>query len=185
MELTALLAPIRRRLADIVRRAVVSLVDDTTQMQVVQLNVLLDTDTIDAVEHFQPYGFTAVPLKGAESILLSLGGLRGHPIAIMIDDRRHRKTGLQPGESAIYNHQGDFILIGKDGHITIHAAADVTIDAPTTHCAGHLTVDGNLQVDGSDGIFATNGDVSAGTISLKNHRHSGVQAGGGASGPPI
>ena len=46
---------------------------------------------------------------------------------------------------------------------------------------------GNLDVDGSitaTGDIAATGDVTAGSISLKNHTHPGVQTGSGNTGPP-
>jgi hypothetical protein len=45
-----------------------------------------------------------------------------------------------------------------------------------------MVIDGNVVVNGT--ITAT-GDVVAGTVSLKLHQHSGVQTGGGVSGPPV
>jgi hypothetical protein len=59
---------------------------------------------------------------------------------------------------------------------------------------GNLVVNGNLQLGGSieaaaggtyTGNIATSGNVTAGTVSLKTHIHSGVTTGGGDSGPPV
>ena len=44
-----------------------------------------------------------------------------------------------------------------------------------------IEVDGNLSVNGK--ITAT-GDIIAGTISLQNHTHSGVESGGSSTGKP-
>lgn len=60
--------------------------------------------------------------------------------------------------------------------------------------AGALVAQGNLELGGNitnegggtyDGTFTTSGDVVAGNISLKTHRHNGVQIGGGTSGGPV
>lgn len=48
-------------------------------------------------------------------------------------------------------------------------AASVTIDTPTAHFTGNVNVDG---------------DVKAGSVSLKNHTHNGVDPGSGNSGTP-
>lgn len=48
-------------------------------------------------------------------------------------------------------------------------AASVTIDTPTAHFTGNVNVDG---------------DVKAGSVSLKNHTHNGVDPGNGNSGTP-
>ncbi len=45
-----------------------------------------------------------------------------------------------------------------------------------------LEVVGNMTVSGT---ITTPSDVVAGTVSLKLHQHSGVQTGGGVSGPPV
>ena len=68
-----------------------------------------------------------------------------------------------------------------------------TVTGPTT-LAGSLaqtgggsgsnaTLAGNLSVTGN--ITSTGGDVVAGAISLKTHKHGGVQTGGGQTGGPV
>src|SRR5438128_1556939 len=109
-ELNHLLNPIRRRLDNLVARAVVMVVNDAKKLQLLQLSVL-DSETRDLCERFQDYGFTSVPLAGAEAIVLFVGGLRDHPLVLAVDDRAKRKTGLQPGEAAMYNHQGAYVLV--------------------------------------------------------------------------
>jgi phage gp45-like len=172
-----LLAVLRRRLANVVRRAVVALIDDSPKMQLAQINVQTDGDTCDGCERFQEYGFSSVPLKGAEAVVLFVGGLRDHPLVIAIDDRRSRKRGLQPGEVCLYTDEGDFLIFERGGHVTIHASSDVTIDAPSLHLTGDLTVDGDITVP--------SGDVVADTVHLKTHRHGGVQSGGSLTGTPV
>lgn len=46
---------------------------------------------------------------------------------------------------------------------------------------GNVTIDGDLFVSGT---ATADTDVVGGGKSLKDHKHSGVQAGGGVSGPP-
>jgi phage baseplate assembly protein V len=47
---------------------------------------------------------------------------------------------------------------------------------------GDVEIDGKLKV--SDDISTTSGDVKAGVITLKTHKHPGVQTGGGITGTP-
>jgi phage baseplate assembly protein V len=62
------------------------------------------------------------------------------------------------------------------------AGATVLIEAEGgLHFTGDLTVDGDIR---STGTVTADGDVKAGTVSLKTHRHTAVQTGGGISGPP-
>lgn len=62
------------------------------------------------------------------------------------------------------------------------SAASLAAGAISTTGGGSITSEGDISVIG--GISAT-GDVVAGTKSLKLHTHSGVQPGGGTSGPPV
>lgn len=130
-----LLAPLRTRIANMVARAVVRLVDDEGKLQVVQLGVL-EGETRDGCERFQEYGFTSVPLPGAEAVVLFVGGRRDHPLVVAVDDRRHRKPGLEPGESAIYNHKGSCVVCRADGSIEVTAAPG----APVVLNGGQLPV---------------------------------------------
>ena len=59
---------------------------------------------------------------------------------------------------------------------TVAASGAVTLDAPTVSCTGNVNVSGNVQA---------NGDVKAGSISLRNHKHGGVQVGGSTTGSAI
>lgn len=93
-----------RRMALVVGRAVLEVVDDERQIQAVQLQAL-DGEVVDGAERFQQYGFTSHPHPGAEAVLLALGGERQHPIVPAIDDRRYRPRGLAEGEVCLYTSE--------------------------------------------------------------------------------
>jgi len=59
--------------------------------------------------------------------------------------------------------------------VSIIAPGGVTIDAD-------VRITGNLQVDGD---MHADGDVKADTVSLKTHKHSGVQSGAAQTGAPV
>jgi phage baseplate assembly protein V len=149
------LRKLRVRLANIVARAVVSLVDDAKKMQALQVTVL-DGETRDAVERFQNYGFTSVPLDGAEVILLCAGGRREHAVAIAVDDRRHRLKGLADGEVALYHKDGAKVLLKSDGSIEISpkSGSDVVLAGGSakvarkddTTSSGELAMTGGTQL---------------------------------------
>lgn len=117
-QLEHVLRPIRNAVRSTVARAVVHLVNDAKKLQLVQAGALAG-ETIDDAEHHQPYGFSSVPLDGAEAILVFPGGDRGHPIAVAVSDRRHRPTGGQAGEVVMYTDEGDQIRLGRGHVITI------------------------------------------------------------------
>jgi hypothetical protein len=117
-DLRRLLRPLQTRISNLAARAVVQLVDDSTKQQLVQIGVLAGED-IDDGEHFHPYGFTSVPLPGAEAVVLFPGGDRGHPLVVAVADRRHRPTGGQPGEVTLYADTGAKIRLLADGSIEV------------------------------------------------------------------
>lgn len=122
------LAELRRRLSNLVARGVVTLVGDAAKLQTVQLTVL-QGETRDLVERFQQYGFTSVPLAGAEAVALFVGGFRDHPLVTNVDDRRYRKTGLAGGEVALYNHQGVYVLLKLGNVVEVNAPIDLVNNA--------------------------------------------------------
>lgn len=97
------------------------------------------------IERFQQYGFTSVPLKesdsgqqggsggggsggsgggqqqkgkAAEALVAFLGANRSHAVVFMVDDRRHRLKNMKPGESAMYDDQGQRHMIRRGGVTT-------------------------------------------------------------------
>ncbi|MEX2450378.1 MAG: phage baseplate assembly protein V, partial [Rhodospirillales bacterium] len=87
-----------------VGRCVLLAVNDTLNLQKVQVHAL-NGEILDGVERIQDYGFTSVPLAGAEGVVIAVGGNRSHALALSIFDRRNRLKDLQPGEVAIYSHE--------------------------------------------------------------------------------
>lgn len=151
---------IARRVRMIVSRAVVNLVNDSLRVQGVQLSVL-DGEVADA-QRFQEYGFTSVPLAGAEAVVASIGGIRSHRVVLAVDDGRYRLKQLQPGEVALYDNSGNVIHL-QNGQVigitaltainvtaptcTVKATDHATIDTPTATFTGDVNVDGKLSVD--------------------------------------
>lgn len=103
-EMLKAMAPLARRIRLMAARAILTLIDDATKMQGLQVK-LLDGEVCNNVDRVQNYGFTSVPLPGAEGIYLALGGSRDHGVVIVADDRRFRIKGLQGGEVAIYTDE--------------------------------------------------------------------------------
>jgi phage baseplate assembly protein V len=157
-------------------RAIVRLVDDSGELQRVQVDMLAD-ETIDDAERYQDYGFASRPKPGAEGVYLALGGVRGNGVVIAVADRRYRLTGLQEGEAALHDDQGQAVHLKRDGirietpfKVEVEAAGDVLVTAggaATVTSAGALTVDApriNLGA-GADKKVARMGDpVVSGAI---------------------
>lgn len=170
------------RLRGMVSRAVVSLVNDSLKMQGLQVTLMAD-QTPDDAEHFQHYGFTSVPLPGAEGIALAVGGSTGHTVVINVDDRRYRLKGLPGGEVALYDDLGHKVKLTRDGIVIDGSGRQVLItNTPMTRLESNLHVTGNIT---SDGSIVASIDVTAGAVSLKTHRHGGVAAGGAQTTAPV
>lgn len=125
-QIEQLLDPIRTQVANVVARAVVSRVDDSKMLQNAQIGAL-DSEELDDCERFQQYGFSSVPIAGAEAVAVFPSGDRGHPLIVAVDDRRYRVSGLEAGEVAIYNNTGAKVVITKDGDIVATPASGRTI----------------------------------------------------------
>lgn len=158
---------IGRRLAQLVSRAVIQMVNDAGGLQELQVQALAD-ELLDRVERFQQYGLTTVPLPGAEGLLLSVGGSRSNAVIIAVDDRRYRLQALEGGEVALYTDEGDFIHL-KRGNVIAMKTTTLEVDAAQSNFSGD--------------IFAA-GDVCAGNVFLRGHVHP-ENDGGGPTGAPV
>lgn len=166
-----LLAPLERRLKLLATRAVVRLVDPAAFLQLLQVEALAG-ELLDGVEYFEPYGFTGHPHPGAEALLLSLGGRRGHTVAVSVADRRYRLTNLAAGEVALYDDLGNQVVFRRN-QVEITAVQHLLVTAPTVAITAAVSITGDVTVTG---------DVIADGISLKTHTHPGDS--GGTTGAP-
>lgn len=149
-----LLAPVRRRLSLIVTRAVLTLVNDSPQLQEAQAR-LLAGEVMDGLERFQQYGFTSVPHPGAEAITLSPCGHRSNTVIIAVDDRRYRLKGLTGGEVALYTDEnqdadGCRIVLKRGNRVEIQARVIDLRGEERVHISGgevEIHADTRLETD--------------------------------------
>lgn len=125
-ELFKAMAPLARRIRLMAARAVLTLINDATKMQGVQIK-LLDGEVCNNVDRMQQYGYTSVPWPGAEGVYLALGGSRDHGVVIVMDDRRYRLKGLATGEVAIYDDLGQKVHFTRAGIVIDGAGLPITI----------------------------------------------------------
>lgn len=173
-------AGIKQRGLLMVGRCIMRAISDTKAVQLVQIQVLAD-ETQDDVERIQQYGFTSVPLPGAEGVAVFVGGNRDHGLVIACEDRRYRIKGLEGGEVALYDDQGQFVHFKRDGLLHMKANIKVLIEVPDMELAGDLKVNG--QIIGDQNITAA-GNVAdqGGTKTMAGMRaaynsHAGHDAG--------
>lgn len=148
-------------------RGSVALANASRKLQTLQLR-LTAREVKDNVEHFESYGFTSCPKDGAEALVAFLGGDRSHGVALVVTDRRFRLQGLQPGEVAIFTHEGQSLVL-KNGRIaelttgTFRVNADVAIElnAPTVAASGDIEAQGKVKAP----------DAEVAGKSLLHHKH--------------
>ncbi|XTZ40077.1 phage baseplate assembly protein domain-containing protein [Salmonella enterica] len=74
------------------------------------------------------FGFSSALPVGSDVVLAFLGGDRSSPVIIGSSHQGYRHTGLNPGETVLYNQWGLHILMTEKG-ITVEASGqDVTVN---------------------------------------------------------
>ena len=129
-------------------------------------------EQVQDAELFQQYGLTSNPPANSMAVILPVGGKSSHGIVIATEHGSYRFKELASGEVALYTDEGDSIVL-KRGHVIEVTTRTLTINATTK-------VEMNTPL-----LQITGGDVKADTISLKNHRTSGVIFGNGTSSVPV
>lgn len=159
------MAPIQRRVMLMIGRAVVRAVNDTPDIQELQVSLLTD-ELRGAIQYFQQFGHCGRPLPGAQAAVVFPGGDRSHGIAVAVDDGRYRPH-LSPGESCLYNSEGVVIKLLADKTVAIIGATRVDIDA-------------DLHVTGD--IYDGTRSMAADREIYNGHTHPGDS--GGTTGAP-
>lgn len=125
-----LVAPLASRVKSLVRMSWIEAVDDSKAIQV--LDVEASGGDRPRAERFQEYGFSSVPLAGAQAIVLAVNSNRSQPVIVATDDRSQRPTNLQPGDVALYNDQGSIAHLGRNGQFLIAAGGTLTLQCGTS-----------------------------------------------------
>lgn len=117
-----IIAPLQRRIMMMILRGVIQSVKSDTGLQLVQLTAL-PGEVIDNLEYVEPYGFTSIPVAGAEAVVLFIGGNRDHGIILSAGDRRYRPKTLSPGDSAMYHSDGTILVLKGNGKVKLQNPA--------------------------------------------------------------
>ena len=124
-------------------------------------------ETFSNREYFQHYGFTSRPLQGAECVWMREGN---HIVAIASDDRRYR-VEIEEGAVALYDDQGQKVLLGRDntmeivctGTLTASVADDATVTAGQSITATaplvHVEAD-EAEVEATTSVTVTSPEVT-------------------------
>lgn len=101
-------------------RGVTSLLNTTGQVSVAQIKGVA-SEVLNNVPVFQQFGFTSALPDNSDVIVLPLLGRSGLSVIIASENGKFRLKGLVKGETAIYDAQGKYILLKKDGGIIVEA----------------------------------------------------------------
>lgn len=127
-----IVAPLKRRIHNMIARGVLTAIQDSGGLQIVQAT-LFDGELQDEIERFQQYGFTSVPPPGSEVVVVFPQGDRSHPIVLAADHRGLRLKDMEAGDSAIYTGENHYIrLKAEDGKIYISAPHNIIVKSEET-----------------------------------------------------
>lgn len=164
--LNRMLKPLKDRIAMMLAKGILESVSDTTAMQLIKLS-MYEGEVQEDIEHVHPYGLSSnCPAEGGEVVAGCIGGNRDNTIALVIGNSKFRVKNLKSGEVALYSKFGQQILLKEDGSIVASPASGKS-----------LVVESNLEVHGSissTSDISSDGDVTAGSISLLSHVHDGT-----------
>jgi phage baseplate assembly protein V len=183
------LSRVSQRLRLLVTKALVDAVDDSTALQLLKVKAL-ESEAIEQVENIQQYGFSSIPPRDSEVVLVEVGGSRDHLLAIASDNSAGRPTGGVEGEVTVWSQYGQSIRQRMDGSLLLQ-----TQNGEIEIKNGKITVRGNLEITGTltcsgqatfqAAIQATGDIISAalirgmsliatmtGVVSLEKHVHS-------------
>jgi len=137
--------------------------------QNLQIRTPLD---VMSVQRLAEFGFTSAPPTGSDVLVVSLGGDRSSAVVISTNHKASRLTGLNSGETAIYNVDGMFVKLTAEGVEVEAQGKDVTVTNATT-----VTINASSGVVMNTPMLQVSGDIvdntgTGNSSSLKDLRDS-------------
>jgi len=169
-----------RALSNLLARAVVRGLNTATKCQMLQV-VMAGGEGKSDIEHMEPYGFTAAPLMGAEAVAAYFDGDRSHGVVLVVADRRFRIKGLQSGEVAVYDDQGQSVTLTRAGIIVDGAGKPITF---TNATKARFEMDIEATGEIKDKCDSSGLTMSAMRVAYNSHTHKENGSGGGTTDAP-
>ena len=101
---------------------------DSGVVQEIQYQTPLE---VASAPRFSDFGFSSGLPVGSDVVIAFLGGDRSSPVVIASNHQSYRYTGLQPGETVVYNQQGMNIHLTEAGIFIDAKGKDVEINNAT------------------------------------------------------
>jgi len=167
------IAPLKRRVAQMVLEGIVNTVDDTGAMQL--LNVEVGSgEPLEPVQRIQAHGLTSNPEEGSEALVLLVGGNRDRPVAVVVGTGASRPTGLAAGEVAVYRNPDNMVVFKANGDIELHADGKYKV-----------TPSGDIELGATAAVKTLVNDTFATLFDLHTHNFPAPPAPGAPTGPPL
>lgn len=119
----------------------------------------------------QNFGFSSGLPADTDVLIAFIGGDRSSPVIIGANNQQYRHTGLQQGESVVYNQWGMTVLLTEDG-ITINAKGK---DVEVVECR-QATINASESVLANTPLLKCTGDIvdncETNTTTLKQLREA-------------
>ena len=104
-------------------------------------------------------------------------------------------SGVSTSTAQLRSDDGTtYVEVAAGGIVNVVAPTSITFTTPLATFTGNVVIDKTLNVDNTGssstpcnitGAIIATGDITGNSISLDSHVHSGVQTGGGDTGPPV
>ena len=126
----------------------------------------------------------SMPVVGEHGLCLIVdNGSSGYYLGAGFNDVEKVMTGAGKGKTlTLYSDGTQIIYDENSSKLFIDYKKNIEIICPQISLTGNITINGDIQLNGK--MNATD-DVVADGVSLVNHTHSGVKAGGDTSGVPV
>ncbi|WP_260430436.1 phage baseplate assembly protein V [Burkholderia stagnalis] len=167
-----------RRILLMMARGTITLVDDSQNVQTLQVRVN-GLELLPDIPRFAEYGFTSNPPAGTQAIVGSKNGDRNDGIVIATSNAKYRLVGLSTGEVAIHDDKGQSVYLSASGivvngggrPITLTNTPKVRAETVRLECTGDI-------VDNCD---TTGRSMAADRVIFNGHNHQVKNVQGGTS----
>jgi phage baseplate assembly protein V len=188
-----------RALSNLIRYGTVDSVDHATKRAILRVGGLLTKPLPWLAARAGNVAIWSPPSTGEQVMVLAPNGDLGAAafIAGIFSDAAPAPASASADNVVILTDDGAEIIYDRAAHklqATLPAGGTVDLTAPggvtiagDVAITGKVTITGDVAIDGktdATGTITSDSDVKAGSISLVNHKHGGVQSGGSKTGMP-
>lgn len=114
-DISRIITNIKNKIFLLIGRAILTAINNDGTTQKIQIKGLKG-ETITDIDRVQDYGLESHPkVDGAEAVILFIGGNRANGVAVNVNNKTHRPSGLSEGDVYLYDYRGTQIKIDSAG----------------------------------------------------------------------